>query len=119
MYEFNFIYQRYIKKMKVLCLPAIYIFAFNLLFILCIYSIPIEAENQKIKIAYVFAGVIYFYVYETYWSGSARSFVCPKVHWTLKAHLIDAFGGDPYVFIRISTEDNANIKTGKGVLWSP
>ena len=51
--------------------------------------------------------------------GSARSFVCAKVHWSLKAHLIDALGGDPYVFVRISTEDNANTKTGKGVLWSP
>lgn len=64
-------------------------------------------------------------------TGSARSFVCPKVHWTLKAHLIDALGGgwcyhsfniyflDPHVFVRISSEDNANTKTGKGVKWNP
>ena len=37
----------------------------------------------------------------------------------MKAHLIDALGGDPYVFVRVSTEDNANRQTGKGELWTP
>jgi len=55
------------------------------------------------KIAYIFAG-------------SARSFACPKVHWSIKAHLIDALGGDPHVFVRMSMEDNVNVKTGLGVL---
>ena len=58
--------------------------------------------NDKPKIAFVFAG-------------SARSFICPKVHWSLKSHLIDALNGDPYVFIRIATEDNKNTKTGLGM----
>lgn len=62
-----------------------------------------EEEEYKPKIAYVFAG-------------SARSFVCPRVHWSIKAHLIDALGGDPHVFVRLSLEDNVNVKTGLGVL---
>ena len=77
----------------------------------------IEAANQFVvehtaphkapdKIAYVFAG-------------SVRSFVCPKVHWSLKQNLIDALGGEPYVFIRTSTEDNRNIKTGNGTIYKP
>ena len=37
---------------------------------------------------------------------------CSKVHWTIRSNLIDSLGGDPYVFVRISTEDNKNIKTG-------
>jgi hypothetical protein len=36
------------------------------------------------------------------------------VHWTIKTHLIDALGGDPYVFIRLSYEDNENTQTGDG-----
>jgi len=66
----------------------------------------IVQENKvksETKIAYIFAG-------------SARSFVCPKVHWSIKAHLIDALGGDPHVFVRMSMEDNVNVKTGLGVL---
>ena len=59
--------------------------------------------KSETKIAYIFAG-------------SARSFVCPKVHWSIKAHLIDALGGDPHVFVRMSMEDNVNVKTGLGVL---
>ena len=61
-------------------------------------------EAPRPKIAYIFAG-------------SARSFVCPKVHWSIRSHLIDSFGGDPYVFIRVSEDDNKNIKTGTGVVW--
>jgi hypothetical protein len=60
----------------------------------------------KQKIAYIFAG-------------SARSFVCPKVHWSLKLNVLDAFGGEAYSFVRISTEDNHNVRTGKGVIFSP
>ena len=62
-----------------------------------------ENIETKPKIAYIFAG-------------SARSFACPHVHWSIKSHLIDALGGDPYVFVRISLEDNINTKTGTGVL---
>ena len=57
--------------------------------------------NQNI--AYVFAG-------------TARSFSCPKVHWSIKLNLIDALGGVPSVFMRISTEDNLNTRTGSGTL---
>lgn len=75
------------------------------------FSVPIppaalvheDKVKSKAKIAYIFAG-------------SARSFVCPKVHWSIKAHLIDALGGDPHVFVRMSMEDNVNVKTGLGVL---
>jgi hypothetical protein len=59
-----------------------------------------ELSSSYPKIAYIFAG-------------SVRSFVCPKVHWSIRLHLIDALGGDPYVFVRVSSEDNLNIKTGK------
>ena len=62
--------------------------------------------SPSTKIAYVFAGAV-------------RSFVCPKVHWTIRTNLIDALGGEPYVFVRVSTEDNLNIKTGVGQLWKP
>ena len=66
---------------------------------------PVEQNtaNSKAKIAYIFAG-------------SARSFACPRVHWSIKSHLIDALGGDPHVFVRMSMEDNVNVKTGLGVL---
>lgn len=63
-------------------------------------------EDSTNRIAYIFAG-------------SARSFVCPKVHWSIKAHLIDALGGEPYVFIYLSNEDNQNMKTGSGIKWNP
>lgn len=62
--------------------------------------------QTKTKIAYVFAG-------------SVRSFTCPRVHWSLRWNLIDAMGGEAYTFIRTSVEDNANVKTGKGTLWTP
>ena len=58
------------------------------------------------KIAYIFAG-------------SARSFVCPQVHWSIKAHLIDALGGEPHTFVRLSLEDNKNVKTGTGIIFKP
>jgi hypothetical protein len=58
------------------------------------------------KIAYIFAG-------------SARSFVCPQVHWSIKANLIDALGGEPHTFIRMSLEDNKNVKTGTGIIFKP
>jgi hypothetical protein len=66
----------------------------------------VQEEDEPVvppKIAYVFAG-------------SARSFACPKVHWSIRAHLIDAFGGEPHVFVRLSLEDNVNVKTGSGIL---
>jgi hypothetical protein len=63
-------------------------------------------QAPKQKIAYIFPG-------------SARSFVCPKVHWSLKLNVLDAFGGEAYSFVRISTEDNHNVRTGKGVIFSP
>lgn len=66
----------------------------------------LKTQPPKQKIAYIFAG-------------SARSFICPRVHWSLKFNAIDAFGGDPYVFVRISTEDNLNTKTGTGKIWTP
>jgi hypothetical protein len=69
-------------------------------------SQTINANLYQPKIAYIFAG-------------SARSLVCPKVHWSIKLHLIDAMGGDPYVFIRVAKEDNLNTKTGKGKIWTP
>jgi hypothetical protein len=62
--------------------------------------------QTKTKIAYIFAG-------------SVRSFTCPRVHWSLRWNLIDALGGEAYTFIRTSTEDNANVKTGKGAIWKP
>ena len=65
-----------------------------------------DVVKPKKKIAYIFAG-------------SARSFVCNKVHWSIRSHLIDAFGDDPYVFVRISIDDNKNIKTGHGTMWTP
>ena len=61
---------------------------------------------KKTKIAYIFAGGV-------------RSFVCPKVHWSIRLNLIDALGGDPSTFIRLSVEDNINTKTGKGKLSKP
>ena len=65
-----------------------------------------NAGKVKPKIAYIFAGAV-------------RSFTCPQVHWTIKTHLIDALGGDPYVFIRLSYEDNKNVKTGDGIVLKP
>lgn len=65
-----------------------------------------QTSDHPIRIAYIFAG-------------SARSFKCPKVHWSLRLNVIDAFGGDPYVFVRISEEDNQNVKTGNGIVWKP
>ena len=65
----------------------------------------LEDATERLKIAYIFAG-------------SVRSFVCPKVHWSIKAHLIDGFGGDPYVFVRTTAEDNMNVKTGEGTFTS-
>lgn len=58
------------------------------------------------KIAYVFAG-------------SVRSFLCPKVHWSIRLHLMDALGGEAHSFIRLSTEDNKNTRTGDGVVYTP
>ena len=69
-------------------------------------SAPSPPSITAAKIAYVFAG-------------SARSFVCPKVHWSIRLNLIDAFGGDPHVFVRLTNEDNQNTKTGKGKLQKP
>lgn len=65
-----------------------------------------EQPKPKQKIAYLFAG-------------SIRSFTCPRVHWSLRWNVIDAFGGEPYVFIRTSTEDNMNQRTGTGNIWKP
>ena len=65
-----------------------------------------EKPIEKNKIAYIFAGGV-------------RSFVCPKVHWSIRLNLIDALGGEPYTFIRVSAEDNSNTHSGKGVLWKP
>lgn len=65
-----------------------------------------NVTKPKPKIAYIFAG-------------SARSFVCDKVHWSIRSHLIDAFGGESYTFVRIAIDDNRNIKTGLGTLWTP
>jgi hypothetical protein len=62
--------------------------------------------QKQPTIAYIFAG-------------SARSFVCPKVHWSIRLNAIDAFGGDPTVFVRISLEDNANTRTGDGKIFKP
>ena len=66
----------------------------------------IEKPIVKKKIAYIFAGGV-------------RSFVCPKVHWSIRLNLIDALGSEPYTFIRLSAEDNTNTHSGKGVLWKP
>ena len=66
-------------------------------------SISSSKRPRAQKIAYVFAG-------------SARSFVCPKVHWSIKVNLIDSLGGSPHTFVRISLEDNVNTKTGTGRL---
>jgi len=65
-----------------------------------------RAQTEQPKIAYIFAG-------------SARSLVCPQVHWSIKQNLLDAMGGQHKVFIRLSLEDNKNTKTGDGVLWDP
>ena len=63
-------------------------------------------ETHPIRIAYIFAG-------------SVRSFKCPKVQWSLRFNVIDAFGGEAYTFIRVSEEDNDNVRTGKGVIYTP
>lgn len=60
-----------------------------------------DANEQPAKIAYIFAG-------------SVRSFLCPRVHWSIRMHLMDALGGESYSFIRLSLEDNENTRTGKG-----
>ena len=65
-----------------------------------------DIKVNKPKIAYIFAG-------------SARSFVCPQVHWSIKANLIDALGGEPHSFVRMSLEDNKNVKTGTGIIFKP
>lgn len=63
--------------------------------------------KEKVSIAYIFAG-------------SVRSFVCPKVHWSIKLNLIDALGdNNSFVFVRLSVVDNANIKTGNGNYENP
>lgn len=50
-------------------------------------------------------------------SGSARSFNCPHVHWSIRSHVIDALGGDSHVFVRMTQEDNLNYqRTGDGQL---
>lgn len=66
----------------------------------------IAPTKPPIRIAYIFAG-------------SVRSFICPHVHWSLRFNAIDALGGEAYTFIRVSTEDNKNTRTGKGVVWTP
>jgi len=65
-----------------------------------------NSTMRRPRIAYIFAGAL-------------RTFTCPRVHWTIKNHLIDALGGDPYVFIRLSYEDNKNVKTGDGIIMKP
>lgn len=65
-----------------------------------------ETPEKVPKIAYIFAG-------------SARSFVCPQVHWSIKSNLIDALGGEPHSFVRMSLEDNKNVKTGTGIIFKP
>ena len=65
-----------------------------------------NSTMRRPRIAYIFAGAL-------------RTFTCPRVHWTIKTHLIDALGGDPYVFIRLSYEDNKNVKTGDGIIMKP
>ena len=77
----------------------------------CIRTNSLTSSNLSLrkaspKIAFVFAG-------------SARSFVCPKVHWSIRTHLIDALGGESFVFVRISEEDNKNIHTGVGERFIP
>ena len=71
-----------------------------------IFHIQANEKKHVPKIAYIFAG-------------SARSFICPSVHWSIRSHLIDSLGGEPYTFVRISNEDNVNINTGHGTLWKP
>jgi len=65
-----------------------------------------SSATKRPRIAYIFAGAV-------------RTFTCPQVHWTIKTHLIDALGGEPHVFIRLSYEDNKNVKTGDGVIMKP
>jgi hypothetical protein len=57
--------------------------------------------SPRPRIAYVFAG-------------SPRSFYCPKVHWSIRDYLIRGLGGDPYVFVRASSNDNRNTQTAEG-----
>lgn len=104
--------------MKILLNPICYIFVlvFHVLSISCIHSLEdselifsrhestINLPNpvhKQVKIAYLFAG-------------STRSLICPKVHWSIRLNLIDSLKGNPYVFIRMSKEDNLNTKTGDG-----
>jgi hypothetical protein len=39
-----------------------------------------------------------------------------KVHWSIKLNLIDAFGGESSVFVRVSVDDNMNVKTGMALM---
>jgi hypothetical protein len=91
-----------------------------------------NSQNQDVKIATQLSSILDFGVDQIgtgkidngpriayVFAGSIRSFVCPKVHWSIRSHLIDSLGGQPSVFIRTSTEDNWNSKTGKGSQWSP
>jgi hypothetical protein len=66
----------------------------------------VKAKKNPVRIAYIFAG-------------SVRSFLCPKVHWSIRFHLMDALGGESYSFVRLSTEDNQNTQTGDGVVYTP
>ena len=67
----------------------------------------VAAENYRPrKIAYLFAG-------------SIRSFVCPKVHWSIRFNVIDSLGDESYTFLRVALEDNLNVKTGEGNIYQP
>jgi hypothetical protein len=66
----------------------------------------VRRNEKPVRIAYIFAG-------------SVRSLLCPKVHWSIRLHLLDALGGESYSFVRLSTEDNKNTNTGDGIIYSP
>jgi hypothetical protein len=50
-------------------------------------------KKQAARVAVVFAG-------------SPRSFIFPRIHWSIKANLINALADRVDVFARVSTQDN-------------
>jgi hypothetical protein len=55
-------------------------------------------------------------------AGSARSFIFPMIHWSIKTNVIDALNAETVdIFVRVSTQDNIHghgIKSANGVTFN-
>jgi hypothetical protein len=55
-------------------------------------------------------------------AGSARSFIFPMIHWSIKTNVIDALDAERVdIFVRVNTQDNVHgqgIKSANGVTFN-